>query len=130
MPRTAPFVLPAEAAAAEAAVGSGCGTGSHCLSDRLPRTRFGSAPLSRYAAIVSSVQEMPLSEPACVVPPTPSMRTERGNRLRTSRLPGYGVAASLVSLISRIGGAFLPFTFTGLPASPFQNTHGALNQAL
>ena len=40
------------------------------------------------AAMVSSTQASPKSDPACVVPPTPSTRAERGKRLRTSRLPG------------------------------------------
>src|SRR4051794_22745491 len=73
---------------------------------------------------------MPLSEPAWVVPPTPSMRADRGNSLRTSIAPGYGVAASLVSLISRIGGAALPLIFTGVETLPLQKMQGALNQAL
>ena len=42
---------------------------------------------------MSSVQAMPLSEPACVVPPTPSISTDFEKRLRTSRAPVYGVAA-------------------------------------
>ena len=40
------------------------------------------------------------------------------------------MAASRVSLTSRIGGALLPSIFTGVPALAGQNVHGALNQAL
>ena len=40
------------------------------------------------------------------------------------------MAASRVSLISRIGGTFLPLTSTGLPGLAPQNRHGALNHAL
>src|SRR5690349_11624168 len=64
-----------------------------------------------------------------MVPPTPSTRTDRGNRRRTSRLPENGVAASSVSLISRTGGALAPSTVTGVPALAPQFRHGALYQA-
>src|SRR5512143_1639808 len=72
----------------------------------------------------------PKSEPAWVVPPTPSTRDERGNRLRTSRLPLNGVAASRVSLISRIGATASPETVVGMPGLPAQVRQGALYQAL
>src|SRR3954454_17984294 len=72
----------------------------------------------------------PKSEPACVVPPTPSTSTERGNRLRTSRLPLNVVAASSVSLISRIGGTVSPETVTGMPLGAGHVRQGALYQAL
>ncbi len=57
-----------------------------------------------------------------------SISTDFGNRLRTSRAPAYGVAASCVSAISRMPGAFDPSTFTALPTSPSQYRQGALNQ--
>src|SRR3954451_21332151 len=72
----------------------------------------------------------PKSEPACVVPPTPSTSAERGNRLRTSRAPLNGVAASSVSLISRIGGTVSPETLVGMPGAPAQLRQGAVYQAL
>src|SRR6478735_4498954 len=78
----------------------------------------------------SSVQATPDSEPACVVPPTPSISTDFGYRLRTFRAPEYGVAGSSVSLISRIPGVAAPLILTGLPTLPFQYEHGPLNQAL
>src|SRR5262245_56168002 len=77
-----------------------------------------------------SVHSTPESEPEWVVPFTPSMSTEFGNRLRTSRAPPYGVAASLVSLISSALLTRRPSTLTGLSAVAGQYTHGALNQAL
>ena len=78
------------------AAGSGCGTGGHCTSDRLPGTRLGSAPVFRYATIRSSVQATPDSEPACVEPSLPSMSEAVGNSRRVTRLPANGVAASNV----------------------------------
>src|SRR5688500_379940 len=71
-----------------------------------------------------------LNEPECVLPPVPSISDEFGKRLRTSRLPSYGVAASYVSLISSALATLLPSIFTGLPALAPQYRHGALNQAL
>src|SRR5690349_14581243 len=78
----------------------------------------------------SSVHETPDSDPEWVVPPTPSMRTDFGNRLRTSRAPGNGVAASLVSAMSRMPPTFEPLTLTGLPGVASQSRHGALYQVL
>src|SRR5690349_7695968 len=100
------------------------------LSERFAFSRRGRAPVARYSAIASSTQELPNSEPAWVVPPTPSTRAARGKRLRTSRLPENGVAASRVSLSSRIGGTLAPSTRTGAPARPAQSRQGALYQAL
>ena len=50
--------------------------------------------------------------------------------MRTSRLPGYGIAASFSSLTMRIPGTLLPSISTGLPAFAGQLRHGALTQAL
>ena len=81
--------------------------------------------------MVSSVQATPDSEPACVVPPTPSISDAVGNSLRTLRLPEYGVAASSVSLISSmLLVTLLPLTLTGLAALAGQYEQGPLNQAL
>src|SRR6478735_10681480 len=80
--------------------------------------------------MVSSVHVAPDSEPAWVVPPTPSTRAEWPNSRRASKAPGYGVAASRVSLISKIGGAAAPEIATGVRAGAFQVWHGALYQAL
>src|SRR6476469_2278723 len=77
-----------------------------------------------------SVHSTPDSEPECVVPPTPSMSTAFGNRLRTSSAPVYGVAASFVSLIRRALRTPRPSTFTGRSAVAGQYTHGALNHTL
>jgi hypothetical protein len=110
--------------------GFGAGSRSHFRSEVSALTRSGRTPDRRYAAMAPSTQALPNSDPACVVPPTPSISADRGNRLRTSRLPVNGVAASSVSLISRIGGAFAPVTVTGVPAFAPQVRHGALYQAL
>src|ERR1700750_2766489 len=80
--------------------------------------------------MVSSVHATPESEPAWVVPPTPSTSTDFPNTRRASSAPVYGVAASRVSLISRIGGAPAPVIATGPRAGAFQVWHGALYQAL
>src|SRR5690348_18457972 len=64
------------------------------------------------------------------VQPGSASSTERGNSLRTSRLPSNGVAASSVSSISRALLILLPFTLVGVLAGAFQYRHGALNQAL
>jgi hypothetical protein len=79
--------------------------------------------------MTSSVHATPDSEPAWVVPPTPSTSAERPNTLRASSAPEYGVAASSVSLISRIGGASAPEIATGVRAGAFHVEQGALYQA-
>src|SRR6478735_3107322 len=52
--------------------------------------------------MVLSTHGTPDSELACVVPPTPATRDDDGNSRRVASAPAYGVAASRVSLISRI----------------------------
>src|SRR6187397_1217197 len=101
---------------AATAAGSGAGTGSHWTSEWLPGLRGGRAPVWRYAAMRSSVHVTPDSEPACVVPPTPSIRTACGNVLRVWSAPEYGVAASSVSLIIKRLLTPRPSTLTGRPA--------------
>src|SRR3984885_4275540 len=116
------------------AVGFGTGSGRHVLSHSAWGLRGGSLPVSRYVAIVPSTQRLPNSESACVVPPGSASSTECGNSLRTSRLPGNGVAASSVSSMSRALRIALPLppepTRTGRWAGAGQYRQGALNQAL
>src|SRR4051794_9353409 len=80
--------------------------------------------------MASSVHATPESEPACVVPPTPSTSADFPNTLRASSAPEYGVAASSVSLISSTGGAAAPEITTGGRAGARHVWHGALYQAL
>ena len=77
------------------------------------------------------MQAMPLSEPECVVPPTPSMRALFGKRLRTSSAPGNGVAPSWVSAMSSTGPTFEPSIFMACAfvALTGQLVHGRLNMA-
>ena len=76
------------------------------------------------------MQALPNSELECDVPPGVRDQADLGKRLRTSRLPANGVAASRVSPSSRMPGMPRPSTLTGFPARASQNTHGALYQAL
>ena len=68
--------------------------------------------------------------PAWVVPPGSAIRLAFGYRLRTYKLPSYGVAASSVSSIISTLLVFVPLMVTGVWAFAGQNRHGALNQAL
>src|SRR3954451_8862562 len=77
-----------------------------------------------------SVHATPESEPAWVVPPTPSISADFPNTRRASNAPEYGVAASSVSLISSTGGAAAPEMATGRRAGAFHVWQGALYQAL
>src|SRR4051794_41450554 len=85
--RRLPARCGAAVAVAAVVVGTGAGTGGHCTSERFPLRRVGTAPVSRYATILSSVHATPDSEPACVVPPTPSISDAVGKIDRTYRLP-------------------------------------------
>src|SRR6476646_3282161 len=119
------------ASAAGAGCGSGCGTGGHWRSDWLPEVRLGPVPLAREAPIARSVQPTPDNEPACVVPPTPSISEAVGKRLRTSRLPAYGVAPSNVSsTISTRACTRRPVTCTAVRCLAGQKRQGALNHVL
>src|ERR1700721_4335602 len=132
--RAARAAAPADPDAEDAcAVGFGTGSGRHVLSHSAWELRGGSLPVSRYVAIVPSTQRLPNNESACVVPPGSASSTECGNSLRTSRLPGNGVAASSVSSISRALRIALPRPSeprtTGRWAGAGQYRQGALNQA-
>src|SRR5579875_1206492 len=78
--------------------------------------------------MVPSTQALPCSEAAWLTPPGSARSRDLGKRLRTSRLPSYGVAASSVSSMRSAGGAADPSTCTGLPAFAGQVRHGMLNQ--
>src|SRR6476620_3321282 len=130
-------VLPADGVACgtggslDSGCGSGCGTGGHCRLEWLPLVRLGTDPFRRYLPIALSVHETPDSEPACVVPPTPSISDADGKRLRTSRLPVNGVAPSSVSSIISTGTCTCrPMTCTGVDCLARQVRQGALNHAL
>ena len=82
-----------------------------------PPPRAGTAPDSKYVAIALSTQATPLSEPAWVVPPTPSIRDAVGNNCLARKAPENGVAASRVSLINS--------TFCDNPA-PLTAARGAI----
>ena len=56
--------------------GSGGASGLHFRSEVFALSRLGNDPSVRYAAIASSTQALPNSEPACVVPPTPSISAD------------------------------------------------------
>src|ERR1700712_4969666 len=79
-----------------------------------------------------STQELPCSDPACVVAPTSATSAEVGNSLRTARAPANGVAPSSVALINRIGVCSMliirPSIFSGAAGFTGHHVHGAENQ--
>ena len=89
------------AAGMAAAVGSGTGSGATCLVPRGAVVTRGQRTRRQVVgdrAVHAQVRRS--GESAWVVPPGSANSTECGNSLRTSRLPGNGVAASSVSSIS------------------------------
>src|SRR6478609_9158122 len=81
--------------------------------------------------MVSSTHGTPDRELACVVPPTPATRDDDGNSRRVVSAPAYGVAASRVSLISRILVVSVrPDTVCLWRCGACQVRHGALYQVL
>src|ERR1700712_392487 len=128
--RVSPLLTPPPravgAGAAQPAAGSG--EGAQVASAIRPALRAGSAPSSRYRAIVASTQWLPDRESAWVTPPGSASSRALGNRERTSRLPSYGVAASSVWSTSSGGGASLPSMGPGGGGFAGQVRHGMLNQ--